>query len=273
MEKNSDINALNHVITGQDKILIRLNAIIALDTLAKNGIASHHSIAPLNFALRDTDDQISGNAALALSKLATLNFLDQSSIYQLNIALNNQNSFIRGSAANALATIASKGLCDHSSLVPLSYAMRDPDNYVRRNAKSAHEWIKPILDRRKAIQEKNREMNRQLLVHGILENSITLVVPTHIDSDAYVEIVINIHNPTRKVIKDIHMDFSYMQEFFDVQGDLYVQNLYPEMELKKMVKIKSKYNEGTFPTKIIISGDGASLEKQYTIKVGGTEIY
>ncbi len=45
------------------------------------------------------------------------------------------------------------------------------------------------------------------------------------------------------------------------------------MEIREAIRIRPKNEDGTFPIKIIISGNGQSIEKKYAIKVGGTEIY
>ena len=72
---------------------------------------------------------------------------------------------------------------------------------------------------------------------------------------------------------DIHIDFSDLKGFFDVEGEVKVSKLRPGMELEKSVIIKPKYSKGTFPITIKITRSGATIEKEYTIKVGGTEIY
>ena len=69
MEKMGNITSLNYIITSNlEKNNIRQNAILALARLADRGTVSYHSIAPLNFALRNDDHLISGNAAMALSR-------------------------------------------------------------------------------------------------------------------------------------------------------------------------------------------------------------
>ena len=69
------------------------------------------------------------------------------------------------------------------------------------------------------------------------------------------------------------IDTSDLKHFFDIRGEVKVPILRPGMALKKSIKITPLNEEGLFPVKIKITGSGATNEKQYTIKVGGTEIY
>jgi hypothetical protein len=52
-----------------------------------------------------------------------------------------------------------------------------------------------------------------------------------------------------------------------------VKTLNPGKALEQRIKIKPRYEKGTFPVKIIIMAKGARLEREYSIKVGRTEIY
>ena len=102
---------------------------------------------------------------------------------------------------------------------------------------------------------------------------VDLVVPLFLEQDSTGEIVVNLKNTTNKELKNISVDFSDLEEFFTINGSVEVKSLRPGMQLKNSVRIKSKFQEGTFPIKIKITGSGATIEKEYTIKVGGTEIY
>ena len=64
-----------------------------------------------------------------------------------------------------------------------------------------------------------------------------------------------------------------MTNFFEIDGKVEVPFLAPKMELSKRVKIRPKYESGNFPIKIKIMANNVSIEKEYSIKVGGTEIY
>ena len=74
-------------------------------------------------------------------------------------------------------------------------------------------------------------------------------------------------------LESIEVNFSDMQKYFEIQDTLVFPGVRRGMTLREDVKFKPKYNEGTFPVIIEIISGGARLKEEYTIKVGGTEIY
>jgi len=80
-------------------------------------------------------------------------------------------------------------------------------------------------------------------------------------------------NTTKDDLKDISFDFSLVDKFFNREGDVDIDLIMPGMNLKKIIKIKSKFDEGIVPIKISVSASGVTYENEYTIKVGGTRIY
>ncbi len=107
----------------------------------------------------------------------------------------------------------------------------------------------------------------------ILFSSVDILIPNYLDSNTTSEIILQLNNDTAKSIEDIYVDFSILERFFEIDGKIEFDVLLPGMSVKKTIKIKSKYEEGVFPVKIKITGSGAKIEREYTIKVGGTEIY
>jgi hypothetical protein len=107
----------------------------------------------------------------------------------------------------------------------------------------------------------------------LLEQTIKLIVPQFIDSDTTSEILVELNNISNLTLTDITFDISKLDEDFKVTGSVAVKTLNPGKALEQRIKIKPRYEKGTFPIKIVIWGNGVSIEKEYTIKVGGTEIY
>jgi hypothetical protein len=102
---------------------------------------------------------------------------------------------------------------------------------------------------------------------------LTIVVPEFVDSGSSCEILLTLKNKTDREIKNISIDFSDLEEFFTLEGEVDIRKLRPGMELKKAVHIKPRHEEGIFPVKIAINSDGETIIKEYKIKVGGTEVY
>ncbi len=107
----------------------------------------------------------------------------------------------------------------------------------------------------------------------ILDEACDLVIPTYLDPGATSEIIIDIKNNTSMDLESIEVNFSDMQKYFEIQDTLVFPGVRRGMTLREDVKFKPKYNEGTFPVIIEIISGGARLKEEYTIKVGGTEIY
>ncbi len=106
-----------------------------------------------------------------------------------------------------------------------------------------------------------------------LDSSINVIFPSHVEEGATTEVIITLANKTKSNISDVKADFSGMEDMFEIDGSIKMKLLTPGMVMKKTIRIKPKHEEGMFPVNIKISGSGATIEKQYTIKVGGTEIY
>ena len=108
---------------------------------------------------------------------------------------------------------------------------------------------------------------------AILHSLFNLTVPEYMEANSTHEIIINLHNTSGMVLNEIFADTSLFNEFFVVEGELKIQTLHPGMELEKRIRISPKYEKGVFPIKMRLHCGGAVIEKEYTIKVGGTEIY
>ena len=118
------------------------------------------------------------------------------------------------------------------------------------------------------VQTYNNEAEKR-----ILSSSVDILVPDFLDPNISSHIVVKFTNNSNQSLKDLHVDLSILAKYFDIDTELRIDTLLPGMELKKTIRIKSKYEEGLFPVKIIITSSGARIENEYSIKVGGTEIY
>ncbi|MBR9700155.1 hypothetical protein GOV09_06875 [Candidatus Woesearchaeota archaeon] len=107
----------------------------------------------------------------------------------------------------------------------------------------------------------------------VLLSSIELLIPNFIDYGTSAEITARMKNDAEHSLENISVDLSDVEQFFDIEGAIKVPILKPGMTLNYTVRIKPKVESGVIPIKIKITGSGATLEKEYTIKVGGTEIY
>ncbi|MCK5037702.1 MAG: fibronectin type III domain-containing protein [Thermoplasmata archaeon] len=106
-----------------------------------------------------------------------------------------------------------------------------------------------------------------------LSKIVTLTVPSFIDSYTTSEVIVDFKNETEEGIQNISLDLSNLKEFFLMDGEVFIESLSPSMEIREKVRIRPLNEEGTFPVKIRVIGNGQWIEKEYTIKVGGTEIY
>ncbi len=234
-----------------------------IDKMKKAG-----DISGLNNALKDPDHRARQLAAHALGQLARTGVRDKSSIEPLNAALQDPTDGVRQLAASALGHLARAGVHDRSSIRSLNAALQDPTDGVRKRAASTL----AIIDQQIHEQKQKHQMAMGD-AEKVLSSSVQLIVPDHLDSGTMAEIIINLNNATDKELKDMIVDLSDLEEDFSIIGEVKRKSLKPGMKLQYVVKIKPKMETGTIPVKIKITGSGATIEKQYTIKVGGTEIY
>jgi parallel beta-helix repeat protein len=111
------------------------------------------------------------------------------------------------------------------------------------------------------------------IVKVILEESINFEMPSFIDVGASAEIVVRLCNGSNRVLKNVALDLSDLGNIFDIQGSMLIPALKPGMQLRETIQVKPKTSEGIFPVKMKIRSGSAIVEREYTIKVGGTEIY
>jgi HEAT repeat protein len=111
------------------------------------------------------------------------------------------------------------------------------------------------------------------VLEQLLSNVVNISMPPYLDAGSLAEIVVVFKNNSNQTISDVSTDFSDMEEDFEVQGAVSLKTLKPGKEVEQRVRIKPRYEKGTFPVIIKITGNGATIEKEYSIKVGGTEIY
>jgi Leucine-rich repeat (LRR) protein len=105
------------------------------------------------------------------------------------------------------------------------------------------------------------------------DSCVTLTVPNYVEPDTISEITVQLKNNTKNKIENVFLDSSDMNEFFSVDGEVKVSFIKSGMELDYIIKIKPKIQSGTIPIIIKVSVGGKIIEKEYIIKVGGTEMY
>jgi CxxC-x17-CxxC domain-containing protein len=106
-----------------------------------------------------------------------------------------------------------------------------------------------------------------------LSSVVSLIVPEHIESGSSAQITVLLKNNTQIEFTNLNVDLSDMMDDFEIEGEVRKNKLKRGMEVENYIVIKPKYPRGLFPVKIRITGNGVTVEKEYTIKVGGTEIY
>jgi hypothetical protein len=110
-------------------------------------------------------------------------------------------------------------------------------------------------------------------IEGFLSKIVSITVPDYMDAGTTSEILVELNNTSTQTFTDISLDTSQLEEDFEVSGTVAVKTLSPGKALDQRLKIKPRYERGTFPVKITIIANGARVTREYSIKVGGTEIY
>ncbi len=122
-------------------------------------------------------------------------------------------------------------------------------------------------------EEKERAEKARLTAIEQLSSAISVIMPEFMDQSTAAQVTLLFHNNTDREFRDIKVDTSDVSNFFAVEGEIIIPLLRPRMELERRLKILPNEEKGVFPVKIVISCGGVAVEKEYTIKVGGTEIY
>jgi hypothetical protein len=111
-------------------------------------------------------------------------------------------------------------------------------------------------------------------IEALLESTVNLIIPQFIDIGESAEIIVEIENKSQETLHDVTVDFSDFKTYFEVEGTADFPVIKPGAKITKRVKLISKPGiEGTFPVTTTITSRRIKVEKEYTIKVGGTEIY
>ncbi len=106
-----------------------------------------------------------------------------------------------------------------------------------------------------------------------LSSAISIMMPEFIDAGTSAQVTVTLKNASQIDITDLHVDISDMEEYFEVKGEVNLKTLKPGVELENHIVIKPKYPKGLFPVKVWICSGDVRVERDFTIKVGGTEIY
>jgi hypothetical protein len=277
---------------------IRKNVVYALCNLAELGIGDSSSVPVLNEMLGDYEQEIVNNAAFAIGSLADkLGIGAESSFPPLNKLLKKPDADIRANSASAILSLAEKmGLAHEASPPLLEVLLTDEDQGVRKNAEDALKRIELVLgEGHKSFGATTQPGFESLGIRQIasqppilaghdeprideetskfLSKAVSLNVPEFMDSNTMSEILVVLNNTSTTTLTDLSLDTSQLEEDFEVTGTVAVKTLSPGKALEQRIKIKPRYEKGTFPVKIIIMAKGARVTREYSIKVGGTEIY
>jgi hypothetical protein len=132
---------------------------------------------------------------------------------------------------------------------------------------------KHIEEQKKRQIEEEERISRAKEIEKLLSKVVSITVPEYMDAGTLAEILVELHNTSTTTLTDISLDTSQLEEDFEVTGTVAVKTLSPGKALEQRIKIKPRYEKGTFPVKITIVAKGARVVREYSIKVGGTEIY
>jgi hypothetical protein len=255
----SSVPLLNKLLKEPNNYL-REWATIVLKNLADNGVSDASSVPLLNQLLNSPDNKVRANTVETLKALAKNGVFDASSVPLLIQVLKVSNKNEGGDAAETLGILGEKGIIDKESNRLLSQLLNDP------------EWAVKAVDSQINKQEKKKKKQGKG-VELLLAQVISLTIPSFIDSNTMAEILVDLNNTSSTTLTDISLDISQLEEDFEVTGTIAVKTLSPGKALEQRIKIKPRYEKGTFPVKIIIMAKGARVTREYSIKVGGTEIY
>jgi len=155
-----------------------------------------------------------------------------------------------------------------------SYPLEKGAIYATQCKKYQNKWH--LNEQQMEVERQERELSIAQINQKrreLLDNSVSILIPSHIESESTAEILVRLSNDSQNNIRNISIDFSDLQELFDVEGDVKLSLLKPGMSLDYSIKVTPKLQSGIIPINIMIRGNDGSVQKEYTIKVGGTEIY
>ncbi|MBR9700154.1 hypothetical protein GOV09_06870 [Candidatus Woesearchaeota archaeon] len=264
---------------------VRWRAAFALACLADNGGIGRNSSIPLfERTLSDNDEMMRQCSVIGLKVLAKeLGLVKESSIPLLKRRFGDSSHDIQQDAKEAVSIITEilakrekkedrirkkKKAEEERSRQEAEHKAKDEAD---RKAKEEAECQARLAEDERKREEAEHKAKEEAI--HCLSSSVILEVPHFLEPGSTAEIMIILNNSTKENIEKVFVDTSDMDEYFDTRGEVSVNSLRSGMEIRKAIRIKPKFEEGTFPVKIKITGSGVTIEKQYTIKVGGTEIY
>ncbi len=125
-------------------------------------------------------------------------------------------------------------------------------------------------------EEREQAEERMRLEEGgeeYFSSTIELDVPTSLGLEETSVIEVNVRNDGGMTVKNLSLDLSDVETYFQVMGSVRFMNIEPGEEVSGSVKIKPLKGEGIYPILIEIKEDGNTVEKRYSIKVEGTDSY
>ncbi len=212
-----------------------------------------------------------------------------SNIAGLNESLNHPDPLVRANVILALIRLAKKGVHSPSSIPLLEVLTKDPDREVRDIAQDAFNIIRkfsgPMVEERVCREcgvflEPGQTVcficETPIIAPVAKENlsrAVKMLIPEFLDIGATGEMTFEFDNVMDKDLENISVDFTHMANFFDIQNEVTIPILASGMSVRSRVRFKCKFEEGVFPVRICIICGNTSIDKQFKVKVGGTEIY
>jgi HEAT repeat protein len=285
LEKRENISKLNELLNYDDDVVKRCAAFAIGNIALKKKVGDITSIEPLTNLLSHSDSHIQLNAAFALTSLSGIGFSSSGNPTEiLSNCLKNEDAIIRKRCVFLIYTLVKSGIemkAIRDELIALTskeneWEILDKTKQIFHHIDTLREELimaassAPLIATSAVIQN---QPDDSLSMSELVKSSILLTVPQFLDADSQAEIVAVFKNISNQNLSNISLDFSDLEDFFEIDGQVYIKSLRPGMEIEKRIRIKPKEDKGTFPVKVILRGNGETQIKEYTIKVGGTEVY
>jgi hypothetical protein len=125
-----------------------------------------------------------------------------------------------------------------------------------------------------SISKKKRLSAQERTVLAEFLNSVVdLYIPPQIESGTSSEVIINLKNNSNYDLENLSIDLSDLGNYFNIDPVVQFPSMRIGMCIEKRIKFSPKHGDGIYPVIAKISGNGITVERPFTIKVGGTEIY
>jgi hypothetical protein len=287
LEKKGNLIKLIELLNDNDTYVQRAAA-FSIGQLALRKISDIKTVQPLFKLLNNEDPHTQINALFSLTVLANLGLYEgKDEIHELVNKLQNGDMVIKHRLIHLIGILVENSvITDRGEIKETMQNILKTEENSDIQRKIIHvieildQQMLSITESKVFTQDKNftpalvpNTTRRTNEVAELLDRAISLHVPQFMDSNTTSEILVELNNTSATTLTDISIDTSQLEEDFEVTGTVAVKTLNPGKALEQRIKIKPRYEKGTFPVKIIIMAKGARVTREYSIKVGGTEIY